>query len=48
MSDDDVGCILELEMDIKMISDQLVQKNYFFIFCLFYLEVKGYIEDLFN
>lgn len=48
MSDDDVGCISELEMDIKMISDQLVQKNYFFIFRSFYLEVKGYIEDLFS
>ena len=28
MSDDDVSCVLELEMDIKMTSDQPVQKNY--------------------
>lgn len=31
MSDDDVGCISELAMDIKMTSDQPVQKNDFSI-----------------
>jgi len=48
MSDDDVGCISELEMDIKMTSDQPVQKNYLSIPRLLYPEVKGYIEDLLN
>ena len=48
MSDDDVGCISELEMDIKMTSDQPVQKNYLSIPRPLYPEVKGYIEDLLN
>ena len=48
MSDNDVGCISELEMDIKMTSDQPVQKNYLSIPRPLYPEVKGYIEDLHN
>ena len=48
MSDDDVGSISELEMDIKMTSDQPVQKNYLSIPRPLYPEVKGYIEDLLN
>ena len=48
MSDDDVGCISELEMDIKMTSAQPVQKNYLSIPRPLYPEVKGYIEDLLN
>ena len=47
-SDDDVGCISELEMDIKMTSAQPVQKNYLSIPRPLYPEVKGYIEDLLN
>ena len=34
MNDDDVGCISELEMDIKMTSDQPVQKSYLSIPCV--------------
>jgi len=45
---DDVGCISELEMDIKMTSDQLVQKNCLSIPRPLYPEVKGYIEDRLN
>ena len=48
MSDDDVGCISELAMDIKMTSDQPVQKNDFSIPRPLYPEVKGYIEDPLN
>ena len=47
-SDDDVGCISELEMDIRLTSDQPVQKNYISIPRPLYPEVKGYIEDLLN
>lgn len=47
-SDDDVGCISELEMNIKLTSDQPVQKNYLSIPRPLYPEVKGYIEDLLN
>lgn len=46
VSDDDVGGISKLEMDIKMTSDQPVQKNYLSIIRPLYPEVKGYIEDL--
>lgn len=38
----------ELEMDIRLTSDQPVQKNYISIPCSLYPEVKGYIEDLLN
>jgi len=48
MSDDDVGCISELEMDIKMTSEQPVQKNYLSIARPPYPEVQGYIENLLN
>ena len=47
-SDDDVGCISELEMDIRLTSDQPVQKNYTSIPRPLYPEVKAYIEDLLN
>ena len=45
-SDDDFGCIPELEMDIRLIGDQPVEKNYISIPCPLYLDVKGYIADL--
>ena len=48
MNEHDVGCILELEINIKMTSDQPVQKNYLSIPRPLYPEVKGYIEDLLN
>ena len=48
MSDDDVGCVPELEMDIGLTSDQPVQKNYISTPRPLYPEVKGYIEDLLN
>lgn len=48
INDNDFGCISELEMDIKMTSDQLVQKNDLSIPRPLYPEVKGYIEDLLN
>ena len=38
----------ELEMDIRLTSDQPVQKNYISILRSLYPEVKGYIEDLLN
>ena len=47
-NDDDVGCIPELEMDIRLTSDQPVQKNYISIPRPLYPEVKGYVEDLLN
>ena len=47
-NDDDIGCIPELEMDIKLTSDQPVQKNYLSIPCPLYPEVKGYIEESLN
>ena len=48
MSDDDVGCVPELEMDIGLTSDQPVQKNYISIPRPLYPEVEGYIEDSLN
>ena len=48
ISDDDIGCISELEMDIRLTSDQPVQKNYISIPRPLYPEVKGYREDLLN
>ena len=47
-SDHDIGCISEFEMDIRLTSDQPVQKNYISIPRPLYPEVKGYIEDLLN
>ena len=48
MRDDDIGCIPELEMDIRLTSDQPAQKNYISMPRPLYLEVKGYVEDLLN
>ena len=47
-SDDDVGCIPELEMDIRLTSDQPARKNYIPIPRPLYPEVNVYVEDLLN
>ena len=46
--DQDVGCALELELDIRLTDDKPVQKNYASIPRPLYGEVNGYIEDLLN
>jgi len=46
MSDDDVGCISELEMDIKMTSDQPVQKRYLSIPVCFIQKLKAISRTL--
>ncbi len=48
IDDDDVGCITELQMDIKLNDSTPVQKNYVAVARPLYLEVKAYIEDLLN
>ena len=45
---DDVGCITELLMDIKLNHTSPVQKNYVAVPRPLYPEVKAYIEDLLN
>ena len=47
-NDQDVGCALGLELDIKLTDDKPVQKNYASIPRPLYGEVKSYIEDLLN
>ncbi|CAB3987572.1 Hypothetical predicted protein [Paramuricea clavata] len=44
--DDDIGCITELQMDIKLSDSAPVQKNYVALPRPLYPEVKAYIEDL--
>ena len=46
--DDEVGCIKDMVMDIKLKDHQPVQKNYLSIPRPLYAEVKQYIEDLLN
>ena len=48
IDDDDVGCITELQMDIKLNDTTPVQKNYVAVPRTLYPEVKAYIEDLLN
>lgn len=48
IDDDDVGCITELQMDIKLNDTTPVQKNYVAVPRPLYPEVKAYIEDLLN
>jgi hypothetical protein len=48
IDDDDVGCITELQMDIKLNDSTPVQKNYVAVPRPLYPEVKAYIEDLLN
>ena len=47
-NDDDVGCVENLELDIRLKEDQPVQKNYISIPKPLYGEVKEYLEDLIN
>ena len=47
-SDEDIGCIPDLEMDINMKVHQPVQKKYTSVTRPLYPEVKQYIEDLLN
>ena len=47
-NDDDVGCVENLELDIRLKDDQPVQKNYISIPKPLYGEVKEYLEDLIN
>ena len=46
--EDDVGCITELQMDIKLNDTTPVQKNYVALPRPLYPEVKAYIEGLLN
>ena len=45
-SEDDIGCIPDLQMDLTLKNDNPVQNNYISIPRPLYPEVKGYIEDL--
>ena len=47
-SEDDIGCIPDLEMEITLTDQQPVQKRYTSIPRPLYPEVKQYIEDLLN
>ena len=47
-SEQDIGVIKDLELDIKLKDDIPVQKNYLSILCSLYPEVKHYLEDLLN
>ena len=46
--DDDIGSVQELNMDIQLIDNVPVQKNYVAVPRPLYPEVKAYIEDLLN
>ena len=48
LTEDEVGCVPELQMDVTLSNDKPVQKNYISIPRPLYPEVKGYIEDLLN
>ena len=48
IDDDDVGCITELQMGIKLNDTTPVQKNYVAVPRPLYPEVKAYIKDLLN
>ena len=47
-SEEDIGVINDLELDIKLKNDNLVQKNYLSIPHPLYPEVKHYLKDLLN
>ena len=47
-SEEDIGVIKDLELDIKLKDDIPVQKNYLSILRPLYPEVKHYLEDLLN
>ena len=47
-NEDDVGTVPDLKMDINLISNEPVQKNYLSIPRPLYPEVKAYVEDLLN
>lgn len=47
-SDDDIGCIPDLEMEINLKDQQPVQKKYTSVPRPLCPEVKQYIEDLLN
>ena len=44
--DEDIGCIEQLQMNIKLTDNEPVQKKYLSIPRPLYPEVKAYIEDL--
>ena len=46
--DEDIGCIEQLQMNIKLTDNEPVQKNYLSIPRPLYPEVKAYIENLLN
>ena len=45
-TDDEIGCIKELELDIKLNDEKPVQKNYSSFPRLLFPEVKAYLKDL--
>ena len=47
-SEDDIGCIPDLKMEINLVDKRPVQKNYTAIPRPLYPEVKHYLEDLLN
>jgi hypothetical protein len=47
-NDDDIGCIPDLKVTIKLNGETPVQKNYTAVPRLLYPEVKSYVEDLLN
>ena len=47
-SDEDIGCIPDLEMEINLKDCQAVQKKYTLVPRPLYTEVKQYVEDLLN
>ena len=47
-TDDDVGCVENLELEIQLKDNEPVQKNYISIPKPLYGEVKEYLEDLIN
>ena len=47
-SEEDIGVIKDLELDIKLKDDTPVQKNYLSILHPLYTKVKHYLEDLLN
>ena len=48
LSEDDIGCIPDLEMEIPLKDNEPVQKKYTSVPRPLYPEVKEYIEDLLN
>jgi hypothetical protein len=47
-NDDDIGCITDLKVTIKLSDKTPVQKNYTAVPRPLYPEVKSYVEDLLN